>query len=307
MPQILSTVSSDTPLWVSDKSAVDDPHVPGSVWKFIAEMATELTARKVRIYAGATNGFVSPMPAGANGGMLAITVNAHWHLGAPNRWQRDIGGTDAFAFLVINERLVISRQPASVLTDWNVWPTDQGSLYVGNDVTIGGNQSYPAPVRRRTLMNINKASGPVYRNDADGSITFDSTRTNNKIAFPIELPYRGEGATASAAVIIGIEVLVHQDDAGNPPTFCVFGRPTPQASFVTPTQTLEFGRGPAVTGPGATGYQTISLDPSAGGGGYAVDPTEELNVIFTHGGGIGALDAVNAICVTWDDYGLRID
>lgn len=260
------------------RSSRDEPTNSSNAWKLIDLFATDLTARKVRIYSGGNDAT----------GTLMITVNAFWHK-SDQKWRQDVV-KDAFALFVKGEQMFLARQ-ASGVGAWTSWPTNLG------DLVIGGEVLYAGPVRRETLVNINNATGAVLRNN-DGSIGLTSTSgLGTRIAIPVWLPPN--------AVIIAVKVNISVHDAAQPPVLKFVARPT--TDFTTPSATLLFNRD-TQNAPAATGVQVVTLDPSSGGGGYSVDPTTEEYAVQYELGSPGTsatapLDAIQAIQVIWDDYG----
>jgi hypothetical protein len=272
------------------------PNVTGDDWKLI------LKADKIRVY-------TSLNPGAAIGG-LGIAYNAEWINGTPGHWSQ-IDGTHFSNWWVINYgELYAVAMPSSSGT-WTAWPVLgaglKGDVWAGRDVhagrnvVLGGEVLRAAPIRRTTLLNLDEAQGAVLRLDASGRITFDTSAPAGsvEISIAVKLP--------AGSVIIGADVLVNKHDAANPPTVKFRARPAVSSDFTSPAAINMFTRDTAV-GAGSTGMEALHLDPSAGGGGYAVDPTEEYQITFARGGGLTAVtDEVHAIRVIWDDYGLRND
>lgn len=278
-PQTVNSTDNEVALFETSTGSLDDPAVPGNDWKSIDNFKCEST-RNFHTYTGGNNG----------AGMFAVVVNAHWHK-SDSKWRYDKAGEDCFALLVIDEQLRICRQTATH-APWSTWPTDKG------DVVIGGDILFAAPVRRYTLLNLDKVSGAALRLDASGRVTFDTSAP----AGSVELAFACD-VLPVGAVIIGVDVLVNQHDAANPITTKFRARPAVSTDFSSPAAINMFTRDTKV-GPAATGMANLPLDPSAGGGGYTVAATEEYQVTVARGGGVTAVtDEVHAIRVVWDDYG----
>jgi hypothetical protein len=261
------------------RSSLDEPTNSSNAWKLIDNLASDHSARRVRIYAGGNNAT----------GMFAITVNAFWHK-SDQHWRHDVSSNDSLALMIKGEQMVLTRQLSSVGA-WTAWPTDKG------DTVIGGDYLYAAQKPRTTLINIANVTGPVIRN-SDGSYTLDSSFTG-PIAFPVWLP--------AGAIILKVNVLALQHDAAQAPLFKFVARPQANWPPSSATATLQFARD-SQSGPAATGMQFTVLDPSAGGGGYGVDPTlEEYAVTYElqpSGTSMTApLDAVHGIQVVWTAAG----
>lgn len=282
VPQIVDANNNEIALWEAPRTSLDDPAVPGNNWKLINNIAADHT-RWFRTYTGGNDA----------SGMMVMTVNAHWHK-SDSKWRPDTNSKDAFAMFIVGEALDVRRQPAGP-TSWAAWPTDKG------DVVVGGDVRYAAPKRRTTLLNLDEAQGAVLRLDTSGRVTFDTAAPAGsvEISFAVRLPVN--------SIIIGADVLVNKHDAANPPTVKFRGRPALASDFTTPAAINMFTRDTKV-GAGSTGMESLHLDPSAGGGGYLVDGTEEFQITFARGGGLTAvIDEVHAVRVVWDDYGLRND
>lgn len=282
-PQSVDSTDNEVALFESPRGSLDDASVGGTNdWKLIANLKCDST-RRYRTYTGGNDA----------AGHSAVTLNAHWHK-SDSKWRPDTNGKDSFAYFIVGEQLVVARQAAGP-TSWTSWPTDKG------DVVVGGEVLYAAPKRRTTLLNLNEAQGAVLRLDASGRVTFDTSAPGGsvEISFAVHLPVN--------SVIIGADVLVNKHDAANPPTVKFRARPAIASDFTSPAAINMFTRDTAV-GAASTGMESLHLDPSAGGGGYLVDGTEEFQITFARGGGVVAvIDETHAVRVIWDDYGYRND
>jgi hypothetical protein len=307
-PQSVDSADNGVALWETSS------HAGGGAgpWKLILNYKAD-PARYVRLYTGIDD----------VRGHLAITLNAHWHI-SDSKWRPDNSAYDSFGLFVINETMVIRRQPAGVF-DWTTWPANQGDILAGNAVTattisavgnvnafgdcnvagnvvLAGEVVYPLGgatpgfKQRVTLIPLvsvmtASANSPL----VNGAGNVESANAGGFHWWPILLP-RG-------AQLLKIEWIINQFNAGAASACDGQYRAAADYSTTTPPLPVFASIAGGATGPAASGFRLITNDYTSAS--IIIDPNFEYRALWLPGTPGPGKDAVGQIRLTFLDPGPR--
>jgi hypothetical protein len=312
-PQRVDSADNGVALWESPG------HAGGGIgpWKLVLDYKAD-ASRWVRLFTGIDDVL----------GHLAITLNARWHI-SDSKWRPDNSAYDSFGLFVIDETMVIRRQPSGVF-DWATWPANEGDILAGNAVTattitavanvnafgdcnvagnvvLAGEVVYPLGgatpgfkqrVSLIPLVSVMTASANSPLINSAGNV--ESANAGGFHWWPIELP-RG-------AQLQKIEWIIYQFNAGAASSCDGQSRPAADYSTTTPPLPVFTSIAGGASGPAASGFRLITNDytpPAYPGAPIIIDPNVEYRALWLPGTAGPGKDAVGQIRITFLDPGPR--
>jgi hypothetical protein len=283
--RVLQVDSADDPLeplLTTTKTAHDYVANPSNGWKRVLQFPCDATGRTVSVYVGAND----------PSGMLAITVNAVWHL-SDSKWRQESAAAASFALMVIGEQLVLSQQGAGA-SPWSTWPKGaiqaslaqvDDSIFAGNAIATSGDFNYSPPKTRTDVVRLGTAM--IGGHDAiTGALLGGSGTTPNVIDLAIP----------PNATLGFLDVLFYQaTTAPSSFQFCEMEG----VDWTTPGPLSAMTVLANQSGPSSSGYYKVTLDLT----GVTLDHAKEYRLRWAPGTGTDAVLAVRMR--NWSDGGPR--